>query len=258
MTPLGEAVFLGVRFDRVDEAGALAWVEEAVRAARFAYLVTPNVDHVVIFNEDHGEAWRADYRAAVASAGLCVNDSRILQRLARLSGLRLPVTPGSDLVRALVAHRQDKAGAIALIGGRTEEAEWLRRALPLQRILHYEPPMGVRDDRAAQEAIARFVEEADADIILFAIGAPQSEIVCHRIAERGHARGAGLCIGASVEFLSGAKQRAPGWMQKAGLEWAFRLASEPRRLAHRYLVRGPRVFLLWWNYRRHKAKAAST
>jgi N-acetylglucosaminyldiphosphoundecaprenol N-acetyl-beta-D-mannosaminyltransferase len=56
----------------------------------------------------------------------------------------------------------------------------------------------------------------------------------------------GLCIGASVEFLSGAKRRAPRWMQRAGLEWLYRLLSEPRRLWRRYLVKGPRVFKLWW------------
>jgi len=255
MTSGPRVAFLGVAFDPVEEADALAWIERASLGIAFTYLVTPNVDHVVMLNEDDGSPWRAAYRAAVQSAHLCVNDSRIIQRLARLSGKRLPVTPGSDLVRAVVQRRREDAGTIALIGGRAGEAQWLRSALPRQRILHYEPPMGVRDDTAAQDAIARFVEEAEADIVLFAIGAPQSEIVCWRLAERGRARGVGLCIGASVEFLSGAKRRAPAWMQRAGLEWAFRLASEPRRLAYRYLVRGPRVFLLWWADRGKAARS---
>jgi exopolysaccharide biosynthesis WecB/TagA/CpsF family protein len=59
-----------------------------------------------------------------------------------------------------------------------------------------------------------------------------------------------LCIGASIEFLSGARRRAPRWMQRAGLEWAFRLLSEPRRLWRRYIVEGPRIFVIWYRWRR--------
>lgn len=112
-----------------------------------------------------------------------------------------------------------------------------------------EPPMGVRDSAGAQIEIAKFVEEARADIVLLAIGAPQSEMVALTIASRGRARGVALCIGASVEFLSGQKRRAPAWMQRAGLEWLFRLVSEPGRLWRRYLVEGPRIFAIWWRHR---------
>lgn len=245
------AAFMVARFALIGPAEALAWIDGAARGERFAYVVTPNVDHLVMLGEDGPEPSRARYRAAVAGADLCVNDSRIVQRLARLSNVALPVTPGSDIVRALVDARRGGSGdVIALIGGRAAEADWLTAALRGHRIIHHEPPMGVRDSAAAQDAIADFVETARADIVLFAIGAPQSEIVCEAIARRGRARGVALCIGASVEFLSGAKQRAPRWMQRAGLEWLFRLASEPGRLWHRYLVRGPRIFAMWWAARR--------
>lgn len=251
--PLTTRFFLGVDFDLAGEADVLAWIERSSGGGDFTYLVTPNVDHVVMLAEPGPEPWRDAYRAAVADAGLCVNDSRILQRLASFSRVSLPVTPGSDIVKALVERRRTAAGALALVGGRTEEADWLRTALPGHSVLHYQPPMGVRDSAAARAEIANFVEHAQADIVLFAIGAPQSEIVCHAIARRGEARGVGLCIGASVEFLSGAKSRAPRWMQRAGLEWLFRLTSEPGRLWRRYLVRGPRVFRLWWNTERAAA-----
>lgn len=247
MTTFDRESFLGVEFALIDAEEALAWVERAMASDTFSYLVTPNVDHVVMLHEDGTEPWRVAYREAVSAADLRVNDSRILQRLARASGKVLPVTPGSDLVRELIQESADKEGTIALIGGRAAEAEWLRTALPRHRILHHKPPMGVRDSEAAQNAIATFVEETGADICLFAIGAPQSEIVCHRIQKRGRAHGVALCIGASVEFLSGAKSRAPAWMQSAGLEWFYRLASEPQRLWRRYLLRGPRIFGIWWN-----------
>jgi UDP-N-acetyl-D-mannosaminuronic acid transferase (WecB/TagA/CpsF family) len=53
-----------------------------------------------------------------------------------------------------------------------------------------------------------------------------------------------LCIGASINFLTGLERRAPRWMQRLGMEWFFRLVNDPGRLAQRYLVRGPRVFSL--------------
>lgn len=245
--------FLGVRFAGFGMAHVIEWVWSAARSEAFSYLVTPNVDHVIMLNATGGERWREVYRAAVEGSDLTINDSRILQRLAAMSGISLPVTPGSDLIAEMVRQARGQTGVLALVGGRPPELHWLRDTLSGWTVTHFEPPMGVRDDETAQDAIADFVDKARADIVLFAIGAPQSEIVCHRIACRGRARGVALCIGASVEFLSGSKQRAPAWMQRAGLEWLFRLASEPRRLWRRYLVEGPRIFRLWWGAHRSRS-----
>jgi UDP-N-acetyl-D-mannosaminuronic acid transferase (WecB/TagA/CpsF family) len=57
-------------------------------------------------------------------------------------------------------------------------------------------------------------------------------------------RGLVLCVGAAINFLTGKEQRAPFWLRRLGLEWLFRLIKQPTRLAHRYLIRGPRVFAL--------------
>lgn len=241
--------FVGIDFSPCTPAEALARVQAAARESRFAYVVTPNVDHAVMFNGTGSEAWREAYRAAVRSSDLCLNDSRILARLARLSDVTLPLVTGSDLTRSLVMHGIPAGSSVALVGGHAREAEWLGAALPEVRIAHLSPPMGVRDDPSLHEAIARFVEDEAADFVFLAIGAPQAEIVAHYIARRGGARGVGLCVGASIEFLSGARRRAPRWMQRLGLEWLFRLSSEPRRLWRRYLVEGPRIFRIWWRRR---------
>jgi exopolysaccharide biosynthesis WecB/TagA/CpsF family protein len=75
------------------------------------------------------------------------------------------------------------------------------------------------------------------------VGSPQQELVARALQERGRARGLALCVGASLDFIGGIEQRAPLWMQRASLEWLYRLLQNPRRLAGRYLVRGPRIFL---------------
>jgi exopolysaccharide biosynthesis WecB/TagA/CpsF family protein len=79
---------------------------------------------------------------------------------------------------------------------------------------------------------------------LIAVGAPQQEVLAERLQARGVARGLALCVGASIDFIAGTQRRAPPWMRRAGLEWSYRLARNPARMATRYLVRGPRVFSL--------------
>lgn len=242
-----QAEFLGLRFDCLNQAAAAGAILRLARDSAFSYVVTPNVDHMVQLHRHDGDAalWSA-YR----EAALCLCDSRVLQRLARLSGIGLELVTGSDLTVRLLRDPAIASGRLAVIGGDEALVAALARELPEAQLVQHIPPMGVRRDEAAQEAIASFVEEAKPDLTLFAIGAPQSEIVCRLIAERAMARGVALCIGASLEFMTGAKRRAPAWMQRMGLEWLFRLLSEPRRLWRRYLVEGPRIFRIWWRWRR--------
>jgi exopolysaccharide biosynthesis WecB/TagA/CpsF family protein len=77
--------------------------------------------------------------------------------------------------------------------------------------------------------------------VFLAVGSPRQERLAAAVAASGQGTGTGLCIGASLGFLAGAEQRAPAWMQLHGLEWAFRLGADPRRLARRYLLDSPHV-----------------
>ena len=98
-------------------------------------------------------------------------------------------------------------------------------------------------DPAAVETCLRSIEAASPFRFCFlAIGSPQQEVIANKLRERGIARGLALCVGAAINYLTGSEQRAPLWMQKLGFEWLFRLLQHPRRLAYRYLVRGPRIF----------------
>lgn len=249
-----QVTFLDIRFAALDLEGARRWVLDALAAPRFRYVVTPNVDHVVRLH--HGDpAWREAFAAAEAEADLCLNDSRILQKLARQSGLTLPIVPGSDLTRVLLDSVMPAGTRVALIGGSPSELVWLRGKLPGVAVTQFQPPMGVLRNPAAQQAIVDFVEAERPHLTLFAIGAPQSEIVAHQLQRRGDTGGVGLCIGASIEFLTGAKRRAPKVMQRLGMEWAFRLLSEPRRLWRRYLVEGPSIFAIWWKWNRARGAA---
>ncbi len=202
------------------------------------YVVTPNADHLIRFAED------ADFRGLYADARYVLLDSRFLAHLTRMtSGEAFKVCPGSDLTAALLTAVRGSDSPILLIGSTDEQAETLRRDYSLLRLIHYNPPMGFI---AKEEEVGRcleFISAAGTTRFCFlALGSPQQELLARLIAKERYPVGLIFCVGASINFLTGVEQRAPGWMQRAGLEWLYRLSRDPRRLAYRYLVRGPRVF----------------
>jgi exopolysaccharide biosynthesis WecB/TagA/CpsF family protein len=101
--------------------------------------------------------------------------------------------------------------------------------------------MGLRHDRVARQAAADFIAHSKCRFTFLAVGSPQQELIAAQVTG---ATGFGLCIGAALEFLTGDQVRAPRAFQKTGMEWAYRLASNPRRLWRRYLIEGPKIFRL--------------
>ena len=232
----------------LDDAAAANAILRTCREESFAYVVTPNVDHLVKL---HHSPTDDDLWTAYREADMCLCDSRILQALARRSGVKLPLVPGSDLTVGLLERLNDTSDlSIAVVGGNAALELALARLYPGPRWIHHVPPMGVLGNKAAQEEIVAFIERAKADLVFFAIGAPQSELLCHRIALAANARGVALCTGASLEFVTGAKRRAPLLLQRLKLEWLFRLMSEPGRLWRRYLLEGPAIFRIWYRWHR--------
>ena len=207
---------------------------------RFGYVVTPNVDHVIRFHDD--EVFRDTYD----SASYVLLDSRVLALLLKMTtGLIAPVCPGSDLTAQLFRAVIAPTDRVVIIGGSDLQAQILAKDFGLLDLRHFNPPMGFIRDTAATESCLKFIEDSSPfRFCLLAVGSPQQEIIAQQLKRRGHARGLALCIGASINFLTGDEQRAPTWMQRASLEWLYRLVRDPVRLARRYLIRGPRVFRL--------------
>lgn len=245
--------FMGVRFDRL----ALPRIVERVASAAaatdaFRAVVTPNVDHMIRITA------RPEIAALYGRAWLCVNDSRILQRLAFLSGTGLPAVPGADIVAELMAGPAlPRSTPLMVVGGEAGLGKALSGRFGFARVGQHRPPMGLLTDPAAFEATLDAVERSGAKVVILAVGSPQQEFLADALAARGRTRGVGLCAGASLEFLLGTRKRAPRWMQRAGLEWAFRLGSEPGRLGRRYLVSGPRIFGVYLSYLAARPRRAS-
>jgi exopolysaccharide biosynthesis WecB/TagA/CpsF family protein len=230
---------LGLEFADLDVAAAARWLARRPASAPFGYVTTPNADHLVRLHRRPG--FLPLYRGAL----LRLLDSRVVARVARLAGLAVPrVAPGSDLTEALLRRHVAAGEQITIVGLRDEVLPALVARCGLAPPAHYDPPMGFEHDATALHAAVEFVLTHPARFVFLAVGSPRQEILAAAIAATRQATGVGLCIGASLEFLAGAAQRAPVWVQHAGLEWLYRLAREPRRLARRYLRDCPLVFPL--------------
>lgn len=240
-----QIIFLDVAFDQAALEQIVEEVALLAGAPGFSYVVTPNVDHMVRLHGAQSEhrLWQA-YREA--SLRLC--DSRILRLLAGLSGIRLSLATGSDLTERLLDWKGLTGLTLAVVGGDAKLLELLGKRRSDVEWVHHDPPMGVLKNPQAWDETLDFVEQTAADITMFAIGFPQSELLCSDLVERGKARGLGLCIGASLEFSTRVKRRAPALIQWMHLEWLFRLLQEPRRLWRRYLIQGPKIFVIWWRW----------
>jgi N-acetylglucosaminyldiphosphoundecaprenol N-acetyl-beta-D-mannosaminyltransferase len=227
---------LGMAFADLTTAEAARAIAARPADASFSYVVTPNADHLVRLARD------PDLAAIYREAWLRLLDSRVVRGLAQGFGLAAPqVAPGSDLTKLLLQQHVHKGERIAIIGLRPEALPDLRTRCGLAAPFHHDPPMGFdRDPVAVQNAID-FVLTHPARLVFLAVGSPRQERLAAAIAATGRATGTGLCVGASLAFLAGTERRAPHWMQRIDLEWAYRLARDPVRLARRYLIDSPRV-----------------
>ena len=227
---------LGLDFADLDATAAARAIAARPEGAPFHYVVTPNADHLVRLRRDPG------LRQLYRGAWLRLLDSRVVAALGPLAGLPVPaVAPGSDVTALLLSSFLGAGERITIVGLRPAWVPALVARCRLATPAHYDPPMGFDRDPAAFAATVDFVVSHPARFVFLAVGSPRQERLAAAIEATGRAAGTGLCIGASLDFLAGAERRAPGWMQRRGLEWAFRLARDPGRLARRYLVDSPRV-----------------
>jgi N-acetylglucosaminyldiphosphoundecaprenol N-acetyl-beta-D-mannosaminyltransferase len=232
-----------VHVDDVTFREALDAIAEMIANGRGGAVFTPNVDHVVLAEDDES------FRSAYERAELAVVDGALLLWSSRLLGLPLPEKiSGSDLVLPLMARAEREGWRIFLFGAAPGVADRaaakLKDRFPRVAIVGTDSPrvdMGAPASSRA-DTIAR-IRDSKPDLVLVALGAPKQELFIDEAA--GLLRPAVFVgVGATLDFIAGTMKRAPGWVSSAGLEWLYRLSQEPGRLWKRYLVRDPRFFLI--------------
>jgi exopolysaccharide biosynthesis WecB/TagA/CpsF family protein len=237
---------LGLDFTDASTASVAALIAERPADAPFGYIVTPNADHFVRLHR-HPDLWPLYEHAMVR-----LLDSRFVAKAARTFGLAAPrVAPGSDLTKLLLDRYLTPADSITVIGLADRWVPTLIERYRISSIAHYDPPRGFERDPAALSAAVEFVLAHPARFVFLAVGSPRQEILADAVRSTGRATGTGFCIGASLDFLAGARRRAPEWMQRCGLEWLHRLGSDPLHMARRYLLDGPAIFPMLLRERLH-------
>lgn len=238
------AELLGVQLALIDYAGALDWIDAVIAAGSREYVCVAATHTVMTCAED------PELRAAVRSASMTVPDGQplvwALHALGRGDGLDGRVYGPELMARA--CERATRTGTrMFLYGGRNQGAlvqltANLRARYPgLQIVGGYVPPFRPLTQEEEDGVVAE-IDRCGADIVWVGIGVPKQEKWMAHIRPRLRAPVL-VGVGAAFDFHAGLVPQAPAWVQTAGLEWAYRLAREPRRLWRRYLRYNP-LFVL--------------
>lgn len=181
------------------------------------------------------------FRAVLQQAEIVVADGMSIVAASWFLGRPLPERiAGVDLVVELCREAAHTQLSVYFLGGSPcaakKAADNLRARFALLNVAGTDcPQFGFENDPTESAAVVRRISEAAPDILFVGLGAPKQEFWMERHRNELPVK-VMVGVGGSFEMLSGMKARAPQWMQKAGLEWLFRLGAEPRRLWRRYLV----------------------
>ncbi len=222
--------------DHTTSAQALARITSIVDAGEGGYVVTPNVDHIVLASNV------LRLRFAYHEASLSLADGQPLLWMAKLLGTPIPEKiSGSDLIWALMELAAEKDWGVFLYGASDavslRATEVLEARFPSLRIVGRDTSFWSGGD--SPELVER-IRASGAQIVIVGLGCPKQEDWMFQHAAR-IAPAVAFGLGGSLDFVAGNVPRAPRWMSRAGLEWSYRLLREPRRLAHRYLVRDSKI-----------------
>lgn len=196
---------------------------------------------VFTLNLDHLDKLRRSprFRDAYARARFITADGAPVAMLAARQGVRVQRTPGSDLIVPLAQAAAQQGVPIFLYGTTRDVLQSAGEILlrhtdyKLQLAGAAAPPHGFDPEGEEADVALDRIAASGAGLCFVALGAPKQELFAARAVER-NIRVGFVCIGAGLDFLAGTQSRAPGFMQRFGLEWLWRLATNPRRLAMRY------------------------
>lgn len=221
----------GIAVDNLTEDETVAAIDELLVDGELHYMCVVNAAKVVAADRDE------KLRRVIMEADIVTADGMSIVWASRLLGqpLRERVT-GIDLFERLVAHAAQRGLSVYFLGAREQSVSGL-----IKRFTAKHPALqvaGYRNGYFNKEQSEKVVEEirgSRADMLFIAMGSPAQEYWISANLARTGVRFA-LGVGGSFDHLSGHARRAPLWMQRRGLEWLYRLLSNPRRLWRRYLI----------------------
>lgn len=240
--------FMNIEIDNLTTQEALEEIDRLIKEKKCAYVVTPNVDHIVQLETNK------ELQDIYANASLILTDGKPLLWIAKWYGTPIKEKiSGSDLFPLLCKMASEKGYNMFFLGAAegvaAKAAENLSKKYKgLQVVGTYSPPYGFEKDQSEIEKIKIMIKETHPDILIVGLGCPKQEkFIYYNREELGVPISLGL--GASFDFEAGNIKRAPKWMADHGLEWLFRITQDPKRMAKRYLVDDRKILGLAIKYR---------
>ncbi|MET4538954.1 exopolysaccharide biosynthesis WecB/TagA/CpsF family protein [Arthrobacter bambusae] len=232
----------------MDFDGAMRQILDHTQAmnAKPLAVCSANLDHLRHFGS--GGRWNGTVSQPGPLEWLTLVDGApLVAEATRITGRTWPRLAGSDLIGPLLEEAEHRGLRVGILGGSPQAQELIRNKFAAERpglsvAGWWAPERSVLADAQASSMLAKNIAAASPDIMVVGLGKPRQELW---IEEYGQLTGAKvlLAFGAVVDFLAGRIRRAPAWVSGHGMEWAWRLALEPRRLARRYLVDGPEAYM---------------
>ena len=240
--------FMNTEIDNLTMDEALMKIDRLILESKNAYVVTPNVDHIVQL-ERGGELCEV-YK----NADLILADGKPLIWISKWYGTPIKEKiSGSDLFPLLCQLAAQKGYKMFFLGAAEGIAAKAAQNLMskydgLSVVGTYSPPFGFENDEDELFKIEKMIKNAKPHILIVGLGCPKQELfILHNKDRLGVPISLGL--GASLDFEAGNIKRAPKWMSNHGLEWLFRITQDPKRLVKRYLVDDLIIFSLAKKYK---------
>ncbi len=239
--------FMNTHIDNLTMDEALEQIDYLVQENRSAYVVTPNVDHIVQLESS------SELQEVYANADLILTDGKPLIWIAKFYGTPIKEKiSGSDLFPKLCERASEKKYTMFFLGAAegiaAKAAENLKSKYPgLQVVGIYSPPFGFEKDKAEMSKIIDMIKKAQPKILIVGLGCPKQEIFIHKYSKEMEVP-VSLGLGASLDFEAGNVKRSPKWMSHNGLEWLYRFIKEPKRMFKRYFVNDLKIINLYRKY----------
>lgn len=243
--------FMNTEIDNLTMQETLQAINQLIQENKSAYVVTPNVDHIVQLETNR------ELQEVYKNASLILTDGKPLLWIANWYGTPIKEKiSGSDLFPLLCNMAAAKGYKMFFLGAAEGVAKKAAENLAvkykgLQVVGTYSPPFGFENNQNEMDKIKNMIKSSKPDILIVGLGCPKQEkFMYNHCKELGVPISLGL--GASFDFEAGNIKRAPRWMANHGLEWLFRITQDPKRMAKRYLVDDRKILGLAIKYRKNR------
>lgn len=241
--------FMNTEIDNLTMDETLQAIDQLIQEDKNAYVVTPNVDHIVQLETSK------ELQDVYNNASLILTDGKPLLWIAKWYGTPIKEKlSGSDLFPLLCDMSAKKGYRMFFLGAAEGVAAKAAKNLEkrykgLQVVGTYSPPFGFENNVDEMNKIKEMIREAKPHILIVGLGCPKQEkFMYHHCRDLGVPISFGL--GASLDFEAGNIKRAPKWMANHGLEWLFRITQDPKRMIKRYLVDDRKILDIAIKYRK--------